>query len=432
MTAMEGAPLHLGSEVNPAAAVLNESCLCVTLDRKALCAALDQEAGDPEFCRTHVVPRSNLFSNVPVFLPASSIDEMQKVVSAIHTISQLKAYQDRVLSWAPEIAHVEHGPAGVFMGFDFHLADDGPKLIEVNTNAGGAILNSLLAKAQLACCNEMKHQPRLPLGANFSADVVSTFEAEWKLQNAGRALRRIAIIDDTPQTQYLYPEFVLVREMLAKAGYEAFIAAPEQFRFEDGRLMLDGYSIDLVYNRLVDFSFEQPMHEVLRAAYESGGAAFTPNPRNHALLADKRNLILLSDPGELEALGVPVSMRSALKSVPHTAMVSAGNADELWRQRKKLFFKPARGHGSKAVYRGDKVTRGVFDEIARGEYVAQEFTPPGQRMMRIDGVDAARKIDVRLYAYAGRTMLVAARLYQGQATNFRTPGGGFAPVFVVD
>jgi hypothetical protein len=27
--------------------------------------------------------------------------------------------------------------------------------------------------------------------------------------------------------------------------------------------------------------------------------------------------------------------------------------------------------------------------------------------------------------------LTAARLYQGQTTNFRTPGGGFAPVYVV-
>jgi len=27
--------------------------------------------------------------------------------------------------------------------------------------------------------------------------------------------------------------------------------------------------------------------------------------------------------------------------------------------------------------------------------------------------------------------LVSARLYQGQTTNFRTPGGGFAPVFLV-
>jgi hypothetical protein len=27
--------------------------------------------------------------------------------------------------------------------------------------------------------------------------------------------------------------------------------------------------------------------------------------------------------------------------------------------------------------------------------------------------------------------LIAARLWQGQTTNFRTPGGGFAPVLTV-
>jgi hypothetical protein len=40
------------------------------------------------------------------------------------------------------------------------------------------------------------------------------------------------------------------------------------------------------------------------------------------------------------------------------------------------------------------------------------------------------KADFRCYVYAGRIQLLAARLYQGQTTNFRTPGGGFAPVFV--
>ena len=45
---------------------------------------------------------------------------------------------------------------GVFMGYDFHLAADGPKLIEINTNAGGAFLNALLAKAQRACCAEIE------------------------------------------------------------------------------------------------------------------------------------------------------------------------------------------------------------------------------------------------------------------------------------
>ena len=34
------------------------------------------------------------------------------------------------------------------------------------------------------------------------------------------------------------------------------------------------------------------------------------------------------------------------------------------------------------------------------------------------------------YTYDGKILLRAARLYQGQTTNFRSQGGGFAPVFV--
>jgi hypothetical protein len=37
-------------------------------------------------------------------------------------------------------------------------------------------------------------------------------------------------------------------------------------------------------------------------------------------------------------------------------------------------------------------------------------------------------MDVRLYTYQGEILLAAARLYQGQTTNFRTEGGGFSPV----
>ena len=42
------------------------------------------------------------------------------------------------------------------------------------------------------------------------------------------------------------------------------------------------------------------------------------------------------------------------------------------------------------------------------------------------------KADLRNYTYEGKVLLRAARLYQGQTTNFRSPGGGFAPVFVGD
>ncbi len=38
---------------------------------------------------------------------------------------------------------------------------------------------------------------------------------------------------------------------------------------------------------------------------------------------------------------------------------------------------------------------------------------------------------MRAFAYAGKVQLFAARLWQGQTTNFRTPGGGFAAVRIV-
>jgi uncharacterized circularly permuted ATP-grasp superfamily protein len=157
----------------------------------------------------------------------------------------------------------------------------------------------------------------------------------------------------------------------------------------------------------------------------------TPNPHNHALFAAKRNLTLLSDPAALDGMGLSQEMRSRLAGVPRTVLVTPDNADALWQSRKDMFFKPLSGHGSKAVYRGDKVTKGVWAEIARGGYVAQAFAAPGQRMIEIDGAVAARKMDVRLYTYDGRILLTAARLYQGQTTNFRTPGGGFAPVLAI-
>lgn len=52
-------------------------------------------------------------------------------------------------------------------------------------------------------------------------------------------------------------------------------------------------------------------------------------------------------------------------------------------------------------------------------------------MIKLDGTPERRKTDVRLYVYNGLVLLTAARLYQGQTTNFRTPGGGFAPVFAI-
>jgi len=407
---------------------LNENCFCVTLERQSLWEALEHEAGDPAFCETFIRPKTHLFSNVPVFLSAAAMAEMHKVVAAVETTSRFAAYKAAVLSWAPEISQKDHGPVGAMMGYDFHLGEAGPRLIEINTNAGGAFLNALLARAQRACCSEMD----LPLKPHTFEDMAfRMFQDEWLRQRGTGAAGRIAIVDDRPEEQFLYPEFVLVRQWLAARGVDAVIADAGALRYEAERLSIEGKPIDLVYNRVTDFAFDQPEYRALREAYTDGAVVVTPNPHNHALLADKRNLSLLSDRAMLEAWGVEPTLLEQLKAIPRTVLVTPEKADELWQSRKGLFFKPMGGHGGKAVYRGDKMTKGVWAEIQRGGYVAQALVRPSERMIKIDEVPQVRKMDVRLYTYGGQVLMVAARLYQGQTTNFRTPGGGFAPVIVI-
>jgi hypothetical protein len=44
----------------PVSERLNQECFCITLDRDALCHALEREVGDPDFCATFI-KRGHLF-----------------------------------------------------------------------------------------------------------------------------------------------------------------------------------------------------------------------------------------------------------------------------------------------------------------------------------------------------------------------------------
>jgi hypothetical protein len=322
---------------------------------------------------------------------------------------------------------------GVFLGYDFHLGLDGPQLIEINTTAGGGLLNALLERAQQACCDEA--QAVLP--GVIARDrpehlFMEMFRSEWAAARGAAALTRIAIVDDEPASQYLHPEFVLFQRLFARHGIDAVICDPRELMLCHGGLWFEERKIDLVYNRLTDFALDDPAHTALRQAYADGAAVVTPHPRAHALYADKRNLVALSDDALLASWGVDGETRALLAAgIPRTELVSAGAAEDLWARRKQLFFKPAAGYGSKATYRGDKITKRVFAEVLAGDYIAQALVPPSSRRLAVAGEVAELKVDLRNYVYAGRTQLIAARLWQGQTTNFRTPGGGFAPVLAV-
>ncbi|BDI03473.1 hypothetical protein [Sphaerotilus microaerophilus] len=415
---------------------LNRACFCASLDPAALSRALDAELGRPGLAALVRERCPYLFAAQPVFVAPEQVLRMAQVVRAVEAVAALPAWRERALADAPAIARLPApgGPRGVFFGYDFHLAESGELgLIEVNTNAGGAMLNAVLARAQRACCEDMTaFVPSREQVRQFEDALVAMFRQEWARGGdaTARPLQTIAIVDEAPSTQYLYPEFLLFQGLFERAGLQMRIADPGELAWRDGRLWADGLAVDLVYNRLTDFYLEQPASAALRSAWEAGAVLLTPHPQAHALLADKRRLAWLSDAGELAALGVPAETRDRLLAhVPRTEVVSPEAGERLWAARRGLFFKPVAGYGSRATYRGDKLTRRVWGEILAGDYVAQALIAPGER--GVDEADPVRllKFDLRAYAYAGRVQWLAARLYQGQTTNFRTPGGGFAPVY---
>ncbi len=405
---------------------LNSDCHAAVVDRAALEQVLRGQGED--FLRAVTDKHSHLFAGVSLFVSAAQVAQMRAVIEAVERIVALSAWRDAVLQTAQAAAD-QHAPRakGVFFGYDFHLNDSGAHLLEINTNAGGAFLNALLVNSQ----RDVDAPGKSAALDDPEQVFLNMFRREWKLQRGDAPLRTVAIVDETPPAQYFYPEFILAKQMFERAGITALIADPAELQARGDGLYCREHKVDLVYNRLTDFSLQ--LHPALLAAYQQDQLVLTPHPRAYSLYANKRNLAWLTDGERLRAMGADeATIATLLSGIPQTRMVASQHAELWWQQRKQWFFKPATGFGGKGTYRGANLTKRVFDEIMHGDYVAQRMALPGGRRVCVDGAEpVSLKFDVRCYVYDGQVQLIAARLYQGQTTNFRTPGGGFAVVRIV-
>lgn len=361
----------------------------------------------------------HLFSDAPLFISVAQLLQMQSVIAALERVANLA-------DW--DVAEIHPSAKGVFFGYDFHLNALGAHLIEINSNAGGAFLNALLIDSQRA-----DGLPGKPVAeANLEQTFIEMFRNEWRLERDDAPLVTIAIVDEQPTEQYLYPEFLLAKKLFERDGIKVCIVDPSELQAREDGLYVTNQKIDLIYNRLTDFSLKQYPH--ILSACEKQQVVLTPNPAHYQRYADKRKLAMFSNGDWLRAAGVSqANIDELLQGIPQTKLVSAADAEQWWTERKQWFFKPVSGYGSKGAYRGEKLTKRVFEEIMQSDYVAQRIAIPGERSVLLNNEETVSlKHDVRCYVYDGHIQLIAARLYQGQTTNFRTPGGGFALVRVVE
>jgi len=410
---------------------LNQDCEWVTSSQQALELITDTPLNESTWV--------NMLAKHPVFVDKHHIDTMTAVIETITSLSKSLPYQSLVKPNIPAIAAHHPESQGVLFGYDFHLTEQGPKLIEVNTNAGAIYFNHYLNQSQQACCDSITSLMRDPIDSvnpsdkALEAHLLEMFRQEFALQYPGRTLTSIAIVDERPHEQFLYPEFCLFKNLFERAGIRTVIVDPSELSYDGERLYVETLPIDLIYNRHTDFYLEQPALSAIKTAYLKNQITLTPHPHAYGFAADKRLLSYWSDPDFLATLNLDQDTKDLLlNTIPKTVIVTPENANDLWRRRKQLFFKPMTGFGSRASYHGAKLTQKTWAKIlSTHHYIAQEFVPPTTRLFGHDGELKTYKMDLRNYTYAGKTLLLSARLYRGQTTNMKTPGGGFATVYKV-
>ncbi|MEA3544174.1 MAG: hypothetical protein U9R69_03030 [Thermodesulfobacteriota bacterium] len=362
-------------------------------------------------------------SRLTAHLPRHDLRQMMRLVRLLFRLSQSKLYRNQIFPQLPDVAQFDPGHAALMMGYDFHLTANGPRLIEVNTNAGGGYIAWL--SEQLAG----KASP-LYLSKRFQQRLLQSYLQEWHDFSGGeRPLKRVAVVDEDVEQQPLLPEMVGCCDWLSQYGIDAQVASLEELQVQHDGVYLQGKIVDLIYNRHCDFYLEAALMAELKSAYLGGLVCLSPNPFAYGLLADKRRMILWSDAAALDSLELSFQDRALLlEMVPSSVLLSGQNRDDIWSRRKKLILKPVTRFGSRGVLMGKGITKKRFADLDPETTLVQQVVAPS---VETTEDDQEFKMDLRLFVYRNHLIGVGARLYQGQVTNLRTEGGGFAPVRIV-
>ena len=316
-------------------------------------------------------------------------ETVNKICAYAHSTDFIQKLVSRLDAHELEILQLPVRNHAVLMAYDFHYNSEKKQLslIEINTNGAAFLLALGLYK--------IFSDAGSPWG-DPTASLRRSFENELHFASF-TGTPRVAIIDENISQQKMRLEFLLYNHLFQSWGWNSQVLEMDQFKSE---------VVDLVYNRSTDFLLSSQGAQNLRKAYMKGQLIVSPHPREYLLLAAKERLIDFLEAKVSDTL------------IPTKELTAEADPDAIWEDKKSLIFKPKHSYGAKGVYKGQSISRKKFDEILTTDYLAQEFRQPG--------TIGEWKYDLRFYVYQNEIQLGAARLYQGQVTNFSTPGGGLA------
>jgi hypothetical protein len=284
-------------------------------------------------------------------------------------------------------------------------------------------------------------------GRRFMLDVLLDSYEEF-LGRKPDSVPQIAIVDlkDRPTQS----EFELFKEFFEGEGYPTIICSPEELEFDNNRLRVGDFQIDIVYRRLLVNEYLPIIKEYpeLLDAYRAGAICMVNSFRSKlihkkalfAVLTDQRRAGLFSGE-EQEAIR---------KHVPWTRLVRAERSDYCGKEidliehikanRDKLVLKPNDDYGGHGITIGWNSDETAWHEalraaLANGDYLVQERVPTARETfpaLRDDGTIefSEQLVDLDPLLFNGKVGSAFTRLSFSELANVSS-GGGMVPTFII-
>jgi len=348
-----------------------------------------------------------LATQTPVEISHDDFQTMLRFARSIDDLQSNPAYIQALASKLPDTAHLVPKQPSILMGYDFHLTESSPKLIEINNNAGG------LWERDDGWIPQYEHDE---MQGDLTLRLLHMFDQDWQ---------HIAIMDEDIQQQYMLPEMKAYAALLEKDGRKVSLVSPEELILTDDGLLIDDAKVDMIYNRHTDFYLQSQAMQHIRKAFMAEQVALNPYPRSYALIGDKNRMVDWWRDNLMSFLAGD-TLDLIHQVVPETHLLAEYDLEQAWLQRKQWVFKPAARHGGKGVLLGKGMSRKRFDALDKTTTVMQKLVPAS----KVELHGKSFKFDIRLYMYGKQLIAMAGRAWNGQITNFREEGSGWVPIKV--
>ncbi len=294
---------------------------------------------------------------------------------------------------------------------------------------------------------EQTYNVRPLYGRRFMLDVLLDSYEEF-LGRKPDSVPQIAIVDlkDRPTQK----EFELFKEFFESQGYPCIICSPEELKFENERLGVGDFQIDIVYKRLLVNEYLPIVQEypALLEAYRAGAICMVNSFRSK-LIHKKALFAVLTDKRRAE-LFTKEEQEAIRKHVPWTRLVRDEKTDYQGKEidlleyiranRNQLVLKPNDDYGGHGITIGWSSDEGTWSEalrdaLANGDYLVQERVPTAREMfpaLKDDGsVEFADQlVDLDPLLFNGKVKSAFTRLSFSELANVSS-GGGMVPTFII-